>query len=142
MSDKDWYSKGLRFSCQGSGHCCANHGEYSYVYLTDDEVEGLARELQLSSTEFRERWCTLEEGWTVLRMDEPNCPFLTEERRCSVYPARPKQCSTWPFWTENLREQHWEKVVKALCPGAGQGRLFSPEEIERIAAENDANYDA
>jgi len=142
MTPKPWYIKGLQFSCQSSGRCCANHGDYSYVYLTDAEVEGLARVLEVTEAEFRKRWCSIEDGWTILRMDEPNCPFLTEERRCSVYPARPKQCSTWPFWSENLAPGQWEQVVLKLCPGAGQGRLFSQAEIERIAAENDANYDA
>lgn len=142
MSAKPWYSKGLQFECQSSGRCCSNHGDYSYVYLTDAEVEGLARELELSEADFLARWCTTEDGWTILRMDRPDCPFLTEERRCGVYPARPKQCSTWPFWTENLERERWDGEVRKLCPGVGRGRLYSAEEIERLAAENDANIDA
>ncbi|MFT5284365.1 MAG: Fe-S-cluster containining protein [Planctomycetota bacterium] len=142
MNHNPWYEKGLRFECQGSGNCCVNHGDYSYVYLTDTEVEGLAGQLEVTTAEFLSKWCRIEDGWTVLRMDQPDCPFLTKERRCGVYPARPKQCSTWPFWTENLTAENWQKTVVSLCPGVGKGRLFSKDEIEEIAGENDANVDA
>ena len=141
MSHKKWYSNGLRFECQGSGNCCRNHGDYAYVYLLPAEVTAMAEHLGVSPDDFRARWCTEDDGWTCLRMDQPACPFLDSGNRCKVYPVRPKQCATWPFWTENLEEQAWEDVVKRCCPGVGRGPLHSRAEIERIARENDAHYD-
>jgi Fe-S-cluster containining protein len=56
-------------------------------------------------------------------MDEPACAFLDENNRCKIYPVRPKQCATWPFWTENLERAAWEGPVKDCCPGIGKGEL-------------------
>jgi len=64
-----------------------------------------------------------------------DCIFLTDiglgRRGCAIYPVRPLQCCTWPFWTENLRSIYtWEKAA-AKCPGINHGPLWSFEEIER-----------
>ena len=63
--------------------------------------------------------------------------MLDGDGRCRVYPVRPLQCATWPFWTENLKPETWNGPVRETCPGIGQGRLYSRAEIERLAAERD-----
>jgi Fe-S-cluster containining protein len=103
-------------------------------------VSAIALHLELGEPEFLERYCKTEEGWVTLRMDEPACPFLLEDRTCAIYPVRPKQCATWPFWKENLREEVWKGEVKADCPGIDTGELHSREEIERIARETEEWY--
>ena len=30
--------------------------------------------------------------------DELACVFLTKTKKCSIYPVRPLQCLTYPFW--------------------------------------------
>ena len=141
MSPKPWYEKGLRFECTGCGNCCRNHGEYAYVYLSDREVAAIAAHLNLERRIFRERYTVIDDGWTVLRMDQPACPFLTAENRCGIYPVRPKQCATWPFWKENLVEVEWNGPVKACCPGIDKGPLYSAEGVERQARETDAEVE-
>ena len=39
-----------------------------------------------------------------------DCVFFDgEQRKCTVYEARPRQCRTWPFWDSNLRSvEAWE----------------------------------
>ena len=138
---KPWYHKGLRFECTGSGNCCRNHGAYAYVYLSDREVAAIAAHLGLERRIFFERYCVLEDGWTVLRMDRPACAFLTVENRCSIYPVRPKQCATWPFWKENLDERVWQREVQSTCPGVGQGPLFDAATIVRLARETEAEVE-
>lgn len=137
MNDKSWYDKGLRFECQRCGECCTSRGEYAYVYVNHAEREALAAHLGLSPADFLARYCTEEDGWTVLRMDRPECPFLTPERACGVYPARPVQCATWPFWRDNLRRETWEGAVASTCPGVGRGRLHTREEVDALAALNE-----
>jgi Fe-S-cluster containining protein len=142
MADTPWYRDGLRFECTQCGNCCRNHGDYTFVYLTEVELEELPAFLGLSRDEFLARYCTKEPGsWWSLRMDEPACPFLTEDARCSVYPVRPKQCRTWPFWQENLEEAAWKGPVKECCPGLDTGPLRSAEEVERIARETEDWFD-
>jgi len=140
MSSKPWYHKGLRFECSQCGNCCRTHGEYDFVYLAEADVEAIARHLGLSRRDFLARHCARDRGWVVLRIDRPECPFLQADQRCAIYPVRPKQCATWPFWQENLARAAWEGPVADCCPGAGQGELHSAAEVERIAAETEEWY--
>ena len=141
MSPKSWYHKGLRFECTQCGNCCRNHGDYAFVYLAAADVEAMSAELKLSTTDFYEQYCKEDGGYTILRMDDPQCPFLQEDNRCTVYKARPKQCRTWPFWEENLKQKAWEGPVKECCPGIGEGELIPASEAKRIADETEAWYE-
>ncbi len=61
--------------------------------------------------------------------------FVAETRHCKVYPVRPTQCRTWPFWQSNIESsEKWGEVCKE-CPGAGQGAFFSLEDVEERAAK-------
>ncbi len=142
MSPKPWYSNGLRFSCTQCGNCCQNHGDYAFVYLAPRDVAAIADFLGLSEERFLARHCQEVDGSVTLRMDEPECAFLQEDHRCAIYPVRPKQCATWPFWEENLDRAVWEGPVKDCCPGIGRGALRSAAEVERIARETEAWYEA
>jgi len=62
-----------------------------------------------------------------------DCTFLDRsadgKALCSVYPVRPQQCRTWPFWKENLESpDDWEHTEQ-VCPGSGQGQLYPIEKI-------------
>jgi hypothetical protein len=140
MAPKPWYHKGLRFNCTQCGNCCRNHGEYAYVYLTEGDLRAIPAYLGLSRRVFRKRYCVREGGWTVLRMDQPACPFLGEDNRCGIYPVRPKQCATWPFWEENLERATWSGSVKECCPGIDQGDLVPADEVDRIARATEEHY--
>ena len=140
MSSKPWYHKGLRFGCTQCGNCCRNHGEYSFVYLMPSEVEAIAKHLGLSRRELLAKHCEKVDGAVTIRTDSPACPFLQEDNRCGIYPVRPKQCATWPFWSENLDRATWEGPVRECCPGIGKGPLVAAEEVARIARETDEHY--
>lgn len=134
MSSKPWYESGLRFGCTRCGNCCRNHGDYTYVYLAEADVSAIAQHLGLAPAAFLERYCREEGGWVSLRMDEPACPFLEAGNTCAIYPVRPKQCATWPFWKENLSRAAWAEIAKD-CPGIGKGELHPRAEVERVARE-------
>ncbi|HKQ63012.1 MAG TPA: YkgJ family cysteine cluster protein [Candidatus Polarisedimenticolaceae bacterium] len=124
-----WFAAGLRFECQPDcGACCVNHGEYAYVYLSDEEARRLGAFLELEPAEFRARYTTLDEGELVLRMDQPACPFL-DGTRCGVYPVRPRQCRSFPFWEETLASRAQWEALREFCPGIGRGELQSAERI-------------
>jgi Fe-S-cluster containining protein len=125
-----WYAEGLQFTCvKDCTHCCVTHGDHAYVYLEQDDIRRLADHLGLLSWEFLERYTFREDGYVMLRMDEPECLFLGENG-CTVYEARPVQCRTFPFWKENLKSRTLWKKAAEFCPGIGQGPTHSRERIQ------------
>jgi Fe-S-cluster containining protein len=128
-----WWHEGVRFACQGSGRCCVSRGNIGYVYLTLEDRRRLARTLGVPAREFTRRWCEKKDGLFRLKDAGSDCVFL-DDRRCSVYEARPTQCRTWPFWPENMSARAWSAVA-GYCPGVGKGRVVPREEIEAILRE-------
>ena len=128
---------GLRFECTQCGKCCTNRGEYAYVYLSDDEVDALAKHLELSRAAFKRKYTFIDEyGWRQLRFTGSRCVFLDEADRCGVYPARPVQCRTFPFWREMVQDDGgWSEEARSLCEGVGRGRVYSIEEAEAMMKE-------
>jgi Fe-S-cluster containining protein len=128
--NEPWYSEGLAFQCTRCGNCCT--GPPGYVWVNDDEVRVLADFKGETVAEFMARFTRVVEEVRSLR-EKPNgdCVFFEREKGCTVYPHRPRQCRTWPFWESNLQTPADWKETRRVCPGAGQGELISAEEITR-----------
>jgi hypothetical protein len=129
MSDP-WYQDGLRFQCTRCGHCCT--GAPGFVWVTDDELGEIAafRGETLEETRaLTTRWTT--RGRTLREKANGDCIFYDKNAGCTVYPVRPPQCRTWPFWASNVATpEDWQHTC-SICPGSGHGELISAEEIIR-----------
>jgi hypothetical protein len=120
------FDQGIRFACLQCGKCCT--GEPGTVYVAPDELRPLAAFLGLSvSTLIEECLYPFRDSFSI--REEPGGDCLFYDRGCTVYPVRPSQCRTFPFWVKNLRSEFAWRQVCLECPGIGQGRLFSREEI-------------
>lgn len=129
-----FWSAGLRFECQGTGHCCtARYRGVGYVYVSKQDRARLAAHLGLRPAAFMRRYCVTTAGEVHFKHPERDCQFL-EGHRCSVYEARPTQCRTWPFWPENMTARAW-RAAAASCPGMDRGRLHAAEEIRALLSE-------
>ena len=129
MSDNFW-KKGLQFQCQPDcGACCSKEGD---VFVTDEEMYELAKFLDMPIAQFRKKYTMRAYGKNRLHdQDSGACIFLNENMKCTVYEARPKQCRTYPFWTELLCSNiswEWEGLK---CPGIGKGELIPAEDIKK-----------
>ena len=134
IEPQPWYEDGLRFRCTGCGDCCT--GSPGYVWVNHEEIAAIAEFLKIEGGEFERRYVRkVGVRKSLVELDDGDCVFLdAKTRKCNVYPVRPRQCRTWPFWNSNLRTpQAWEQTCQ-VCPGSGQGRLYSLEEIEEQAA--------
>lgn len=106
----------FRFRCQRSGNCCSRpEGE---VPVGPADVARIAKHLRLSEDAVRSRFLT-RRGDRLIDGPGGRCVFLKDGREtaCSIYPARPKQCRTWPFWPELLRSPETLQEAMRLCPG-------------------------
>lgn len=128
-----WYRDGLRFTCTQCGNCCT--GAPGYVWVSVEELERLAEHTGHSVEQFAQRYVR-QVGRRYSLVERPNgdCVFWDRSAGCTVYAARPTQCRTWPFWSENIETpQDWDDV-RQTCPGSGTGQWYSVEEIEAAAS--------
>ena len=125
-----WYQDGLRFRCTRCGHCCT--GAPGYVWVNDEEVAAIAQHRGQTPAEV-EALFTRTVGRRCSLRERPNgdCVFYDQKAGCTIYPVRPRQCRTWPFWESNVATpEDWERTC-AVCPGSGRGELIPAEEITR-----------
>lgn len=121
----------MRFQCQsGCTKCCEQQG---FVYLTEEDLIRLAAYVRLSPAAFERRYVYRTKHLRRLRVPRhAQCVFL-QPGGCSVHPAKPLQCSTFPFWPELVEDKReWLKTGK-WCPGIGKGPLISITTAESIA---------
>ena len=127
------YTKGIRFKCQGSSNCCVSRGEYGFVYLSNKDIKRLCLFTNLETNDFIKMYCDKTDGFTHFKekFKNGNCVFL-KDKKCSIYKARPTQCRTWPFWSENLNKKKWNDEISKFCPGIGKGKIISKKKIKTI----------
>ncbi len=107
--------------------------------MEPEEITAIAEFLDVPVGEIRLLHTRLARGKMSLReYANGDCTFFDPySRRCRIYPVRPKQCRTWPFWRSNLSSPEiWEQVCQ-ICPGIGQGEAVPLEVINRNLSEID-----
>lgn len=118
---KDGYKYGFDPKACSScgGHCCT--GESGYIWLKRREIEEISDFLDISVENFAIMYLKrVKHRYTLIeyRREEQNdfaCIFFDDKiKGCSIYPVRPLQCRTFPFWDhfKNSREE-----VEKECPG-------------------------
>jgi Fe-S-cluster containining protein len=136
MADKKekWYRAGLHFSCTQCGNCCT--GAPGYVWVTPEEIDKIAAFLGRPGQGLsKEHLRRVRRKYSLTEHRNGDCCFLKTEngkRTCSIYPVRPLQCRTWPFWESNLDSPHdWNSAARG-CPGMNRGREYDYVQIEVI----------
>jgi len=128
-----FFDAGLRFACCRCGACCT--GASGTIYVARDEIAPVAAALFVSEAELIERYCyPFRDSFSLRERKDGSCCLY--DGGCTVYPVRPRQCRTWPFWFDVMRsEKRWHNAAKN-CPGIGRGRLHTREEILRCIAQS------
>lgn len=134
-TNKPWYADGLQFTCTQCGECCS--GEPGFVWVEQEEIDAMASVMEITPAAFEERFVRrVGADRSLVEYPDGDCILLDPTtRKCLVYKSRPIQCRTWPFWDSNLKtEKDWEETCE-VCPGAGVGRVYDLEKIERARKE-------
>ena len=130
--------EGVRFTCKpGCISCCREKG---YVYLSEQDLKRAAVFVGLTAAKFEARYVYRTKYLRRLRKPRgSHCPFL-EIQGCSIHPAKPTQCRTFPFWPELVESRREWRQTARYCPGIGQGTLFPAEDLLRPLNEMRESY--
>lgn len=101
--------------CQG--RCCT--GESGYIYVSKQEMKKIAKLLDMDLKSFMGEYLYKKDYKYSIKErvngDSHECIFYDVSLNgCSIYDARPNQCTTFPFW-----DYYKNKVdeLKLECPG-------------------------
>ncbi len=102
-------------ACEGK--CCT--GESGYIWLTPAEMQKIADYLEIPIERFKADYLRKVRYRYSLKERQNGesfeCIFFDGvAKNCSIYPVRPSQCATFPFW--DYFRQHIEEVTEE-CPG-------------------------
>jgi Fe-S-cluster containining protein len=100
--------------------------------VNDEEIEAIANYLGEPVDQVAGRFVRAVNDRRSLReRSNGDCVFYERGQGCTIYPVRPRQCRSWPFWESNVATpEAWQKTC-AVCPGSGKGTLIPVEEITR-----------
>jgi Fe-S-cluster containining protein len=129
-----WFKEGLRFKCTQCGKCCT--GSPGYVWVSDAEIDEMATFLKIDKELFIRTYTREVSGRRALKevrvsAQEYDCVFL-KNKMCQLYNFRPKQCRTFPWWSENLSSEKTWTELNSYCEGVNhpEAPLISLGEIQ------------
>ena len=105
------------------------------MYLSENDLRRAAKFVGLTPRAFEKRY--VYRTTNQLRFRKPpdrQCPFL-DATGCSIHPAKPTQCRTFPFWPELVENREAWKQTGKFCPGIGKGPLIQIGDAMQIAEE-------
>ncbi|HBN75834.1 MAG TPA: hypothetical protein DD473_08455 [Planctomycetaceae bacterium] len=132
-----WYKDGLKFECTQCGNCCT--GGPGAVWVSEEEIQAIAEYLEKPIGEIRLMHTRPLRGQKSLtEFANGDCTFFdSRARKGTIYPVRPVQCRTWPFWRSHLTDEKTWNDLQQDCPGINKGDLVQLEVIEARAAERE-----
>jgi len=137
MAKEKWYVAGLSFSCTQCGNCCS--GEPGYVWATKEEIAGIAKFLgRTDGTLGKKHLRRVGLRYSLTEKPDGDCIFLKRKdgkSMCGIYPVRPLQCRTWPFWNINLKSATAWNEANQTCPGLNRGKKHDFVQIETIRTQ-------
>jgi uncharacterized protein len=121
--------RGFRFACTRCGHCCCIPGA---VFFTPDEAQAAADALHINLEDFKKLYIRSECFGMLECYTRTSCPLYSSETGCTIYPVRPHQCSSFPFWREHFCSRAELRALYEKCPGMGRGRRWSRKKTMEI----------
>jgi hypothetical protein len=132
MAEKFWHD-GLNFQCQRCDFCCTFTG--GMVTATESEFHQIAEFLNLGFIQFLEQYTTEIDGYRSLKSTADG-PCIFYQAGCLIYPVRPMQCQTYPFWRDILKSAtRWHSAAQN-CRGINCGKKWDRETIQSVLKLN------
>ncbi|HLX63072.1 MAG TPA: YkgJ family cysteine cluster protein [Planctomycetota bacterium] len=136
LTNAPWYKSGVQFSCQpGCVRCCG--GAPGDVFVSREEIDAIAAFMNLPVQEFEDSFVRHYSSGRMSLTERRNgdC-ILLNEKGCSVYSVRPKQCRDYPFWPEVMKSVFsWIREAER-CPGINVGEHHpAPKLVEILQSQ-------
>lgn len=136
------FLKEIDFKCQKCSVCCRIYP--GAVYLTNKDIKKIIKFLKIDKTSFFKKYCRPVEnnGKNLLSLKEkPNFDCIFWDKNCLIYPVRPTQCSTYPFWPSVIKSrERWNEEAKH-CKGINKkGNLTFKQKVKYFITERNAIY--
>lgn len=116
------------FHCTQCGKCCFGPGN---VYFTKKDLNKIRKYLKINFIKWQiilKQIIKKHVNGLYVHHSYERCYFLNENHQCSIYPVRPLQCRTFPFWPSNFSNSEKLKNLINDCPGS---KLISPVEFKK-----------
>lgn len=139
MSDKKFYSDGLKFKCQQCSYCCRH--EPGYIFFTHDELEKMSDYLSITKSNFIRKYTKIVDlgitsRYTIVEKPNNDCIFW-EKSGCVIYEVRPFQCKSYPFWSSIVEEEKFWQEESKTCPGMNKGEVVDSSKIEKLLKQRE-----
>lgn len=104
------------------------------MWVTAAEMQQIADFLGISLERFMRTYIRQKnQRYALVELPKSNydCVFL-KENQCTIYPVRPQQCRTFPWWVQNLKSREAWEAAAMSCEGIRkEARLVPLEEIQK-----------
>lgn len=144
LSNNAYYSflKKIDFKCQRCSSCCRFFP--GNVFLTKEDFNKISDYLKINPKQLLNDFCREVEknGKFVVSLKEKvNYDCIFWKNGCLIYPARPIQCITYPFWPSIIEsEESWIEEAEH-CKGINKkGNLSLKQKIKFYLAEKNVTY--
>lgn len=95
------------------------------MFLSRKDLEKLIVGLKMDENAFIYaycRWVTSPNGKEILSLREKsNKDCIFWDKKCEVYPFRPLQCESFPFWESIVSSERSWNMAASGCPGMNSG---------------------
>ena len=118
MRRRAWPRGGFRFRCTRCGDCCRRPGT---VYLEPGEGDALRQHTRGRTVDAAAyiQWDAASGQECIDTPPQGACPLLGADGLCTVQAVKPRQCRTYPFWPEILRDPEEAEAARRACEGIG-----------------------
>jgi Fe-S-cluster containining protein len=102
-----------KVDCLTCAACCKN---YSPRFKTPD-IKRISKHLGMREGQFIETYLNVDQDGDFVVKTSP-CPFLGSDNFCSIYEARPSDCSRFPYTDEDVLIKRQQITLKnsTFCP--------------------------
>ncbi len=115
---KSLQNQEFSFDCTKCGKCCTGRGN---VYFSIQDMQNLKKFLNLNLEEWKffvSKVFSFRRNGYFIHKTYTKCYFLDENKKCTIYPIRPLQCRTFPFWPFHFKSKNHLLTLVNNCPGS------------------------